>query len=82
MLTQEKLKKRRLTCKDIPTDSEGNLVLDDSRRISGTRQRQKCCNGHFYQKPHPERPNEVQGTYVQYDFGDPLPLEKQTDVPV
>ena len=81
-MTIKELKKRRAESPNIPTDEEGNLLLKNTNKISGKECRKKHHNGHFHQKPHPERPDEKLGTYIQYNFGAELPPEKQQDTPV
>ncbi len=82
MLTQEELKRNRLVDKNIPTDSEGNLLLNNNQKVSGTKRRIESSTGIYHQKRHPERPNEELGVYEQFNFGTALPSEKQTDTPV
>jgi hypothetical protein len=74
----EDLKRRRRDSPDIPTDAEGNLVLNNPYKRSGKKWRAEHTAGTFYKLDENHNHSRNHGTYVQY-AGNPIIPEKQTD---
>jgi hypothetical protein len=75
----EILRERRRDCADIPTDAEGNLILNKPNRVSGKKWRQEHTSGVFYKKDENHNNSRSHGTYIQY-AANPIPPEKQDDI--
>ena len=75
----ESVRERRRRSENIPTDEHGNLTVINSGKVSGKQQREKCFCGVYHKKRHPDTNNDL-GTYKQYNFGEAMPPEMQTDL--
>jgi hypothetical protein len=79
-MTEETLRKRRLACPNIPTDSQGNLIVPHNpNRVSGTEQRKIADAGTYYKKDHSGETKNQLGTYRLYNFGEPMPEDGNPD---
>ena len=80
-MRQSDLNRRRLGSPNIPTDSNGNITIAHTHKVSGKARRKECFGGRFHCKQHSDGIDVSGRTYTQYNFGAPLPSEKQTDTP-
>jgi hypothetical protein len=70
-MNAKELKERRRRSNDIPTDAAGNLLYENKHKISGRKQREKGRTGMYRKKVHKDG-TPVEGSYVQYNFGNPI----------
>jgi hypothetical protein len=60
------LRERRRLAADVPTDSQGNLLLNNPHKQSGKKWRSEHTNGVFYKRDSNHNHSTVMGTYTQY----------------
>jgi hypothetical protein len=73
----EKLRERRKHSA-IPTDENGNLVLENPHKISGKKTRENGFIGRFGKSKHKDGSTE-KGTYIQYYVG-AKPVQNDAEV--
>lgn len=70
-MNKQSLKNKRKLNPNIPTDSEGNLIVYAKNKISSTKRREECITGTFMKKDHSGEGRNL-GSYKQYSFGDSI----------